>query len=77
MAGFPAEATANVGYGDRSEENVEVKGIDPDWHQIENRTVTLGRPFTYVDVSAPKSPVSWLPRSAGSIPTLCDLRPTS
>ena len=30
-------------------ENVGVVGIDPTWHEIENRTVTMGRPFSYVD----------------------------
>ena len=36
---------------DRTLENVEVLGIDPTWHRIENRPVELGRPFTVVDVS--------------------------
>jgi putative ABC transport system permease protein len=40
---------ANVSYNDRSEQNVRVMGIEPDWHQIENRSVTIGRPFSYVD----------------------------
>ena len=24
-------------------------GIDPAWHEIENRAVTLGRPFSLID----------------------------
>jgi putative ABC transport system permease protein len=41
--------SALVSHADRSEENVEIHGIDPDWHVIENRTVTVGRPFTLID----------------------------
>lgn len=35
--------------GERSEENVQVKGIEPDWHVIENRYVTVGRTFSLID----------------------------
>jgi putative ABC transport system permease protein len=28
---------------------VEVTGIEPSWHEIESRTVTMGRPFTLID----------------------------
>lgn len=38
-----------VGYGDRREEAVQVVGIEQDWHKLENRFVTVGRPFTLVD----------------------------
>ncbi len=38
-----------VRHADRVEENVRVTGIDPDWHQIENRSVILGRPFSLID----------------------------
>src|SRR5215213_5417982 len=34
-----------VSYGTKSEEEVDILGIDPSWHEIENRMVTLGRPF--------------------------------
>jgi putative ABC transport system permease protein len=43
------EFTYPVSNGDHSEENVPVTGIDPDWHIIENRSVTIGRPFTLID----------------------------
>src|SRR5258706_6487745 len=36
--------------GTRSEQNVDVQGIDPAWHKIENRSVALGRQFSLVDV---------------------------
>jgi putative ABC transport system permease protein len=39
-----------VSYGTRSEENVDVQGIDPAWHKIENRSVAIGRQFSLVDV---------------------------
>lgn len=44
-----SDESATIQYGEHSEENVSIKGIDPDWHVIENRTVTLGRPFTLID----------------------------
>jgi putative ABC transport system permease protein len=34
---------------DNSVENVRVKGIQPDWHRIENRPILLGREFSIVD----------------------------
>ncbi len=40
---------ANVASADRAEENVPIHGIEPDWHVIENRYVTTGRPFTLID----------------------------
>jgi putative ABC transport system permease protein len=39
-----------VSYGTRTEQNVDVTGIDPAWHGIENRSVVLGRPFSLIDV---------------------------
>lgn len=30
-------------------ETAAIYGIDPSWHEIENRSVTMGRPFTHVD----------------------------
>jgi len=38
-----------VSYGTKSDETVELTGIDPDWHKVENRSVTMGRPFSLVD----------------------------
>src|SRR5258706_7446038 len=40
----------NVTFGTRSEQNVDVQGIDPAWHKIENRSVALGRRFSLGDV---------------------------
>ena len=39
-----------VVFGTRSEQNVDVFGVDPAWHQIENRSVALGRQFSLVDI---------------------------
>jgi putative ABC transport system permease protein len=38
-----------VAYGSRSEEGVTITGIDSSWHAIENRAVTMGRPFSLID----------------------------
>lgn len=38
-----------VSYGVRTIEGAQVYGINPSWHQIENRSVVLGRPFTLMD----------------------------
>ena len=38
-----------VQFGSHSEENSQIQGIDPDWHVIESRSVTLGRPFSLID----------------------------
>jgi len=38
-----------VRFGDRTVENVEIMGIEPSWHKVWNRAVTLGRQFTVVD----------------------------
>jgi putative ABC transport system permease protein len=38
-----------VHYGTKSEDDVDVTGIDPSWHDIENRKVTIGRTFSHVD----------------------------
>ncbi len=45
ITGFEQE----VRYGQRSVEGVRVAGIDPSWHQVENRSVILGRPFSLID----------------------------
>jgi putative ABC transport system permease protein len=39
-----------VSFGTHSEENVDVQGIDPSWHRIENRWVAIGRQFSLVDL---------------------------
>ena len=41
--------TATVQAGDRVKDLVTVTGIRPDWHEIESRSVTIGRPFTKTD----------------------------
>jgi len=38
-----------VSYGIRSIDGARVTGINPSWHEIENRSVILGRPFTLMD----------------------------
>jgi putative ABC transport system permease protein len=40
----------SVSLGSRTEQNVDVLGIDRAWHKIENRSVTLGREFTLIDI---------------------------
>jgi putative ABC transport system permease protein len=40
----------SVSVGHRTEQNVDVNGIDPAWHKIENRSVVLGRQFSLVDI---------------------------
>ncbi|MBC8105839.1 MAG: ABC transporter permease [Anaerolineae bacterium] len=40
---------ANVTHGDRTVEQVNIAGIEPAWHEIENRSVQLGRPFSLID----------------------------
>ncbi len=39
----------NISYGEESEANVRVRGIDPAWHKINNRKIINGRPFSTVD----------------------------
>ena len=40
---------ATIRYEDKTLENTTVMGIEPDWHQIENRKTTLGRTFNKAD----------------------------
>ncbi len=42
---------ANIQHGDRRRESVNITGIWPDWHVIQNRTTLMGRPFSQVDES--------------------------
>ena len=43
------QTRTTVRHGEREEESVEVLGILPSWHRIENRPVELGRSFSVVD----------------------------
>jgi putative ABC transport system permease protein len=43
------DAQQVLSYGTRTEPNVIVNGIDPSWHDIENRPIVLGRPFSLID----------------------------
>jgi putative ABC transport system permease protein len=38
-----------VSHGQYTEESVDVTGIEPAWHDIENRPIIMGRPFTLID----------------------------
>jgi putative ABC transport system permease protein len=38
-----------VRYGERVIEEVSVTGIDPSWHKVNSRSVTIGRPFSVID----------------------------
>ena len=42
----------SVEYAQSQLESAEVMGIWPDWHEIERRSVILGRPFTQIDENA-------------------------
>ncbi len=41
--------STDVTFGDQSIESARITGIEPAWHQVDGRTVTLGRPFNLVD----------------------------
>jgi putative ABC transport system permease protein len=43
------EQSLTVTHGSKSEDNVAVNGVEPSWHEVENRTVTVGRPFSLID----------------------------
>lgn len=45
---------ASARYGDRTEA-VSLLGIEPSWHDIEDRFVTMGRPFSLIDDSAARN----------------------
>jgi len=38
-----------VRFGERTIDDVRVNGINPSWHEIENRSIKLGRPFSLID----------------------------
>ncbi len=42
-----------VRYGERSVKNVSVNGVEPSWHDIENRSIVLGRKFSVIDETRP------------------------
>ena len=44
-----AEQQKTVSKGQHSLENIPIRGINAAWHNIENRTVVLGRPFSVID----------------------------
>ena len=46
-----SELSLDVGY-DGVSSQVPVTGIDPAWHEIEDRGVTVGRPFSFVDAES-------------------------
>jgi putative ABC transport system permease protein len=39
----------SVTFGTKTEEDASIMGIDPAWHDIENREVVTGRPFSLID----------------------------
>jgi len=43
------DSNYTIAHADRSEEGVTVIGIEPTWHDIENRAVIMGRPFSLID----------------------------
>jgi putative ABC transport system permease protein len=46
------EFSADAQYGDQRKPFVKVQGIRPVWHDIEQRFVTAGRPFSNIDLEA-------------------------
>lgn len=42
--------SAQIQFGDRIERNVRVSGMNQDWHLVEGRSITLGRPFSTIDM---------------------------
>ncbi len=43
------EMAGTVRYGEKMIDGAQITGIEPDWHKIENRFVTIGRPFSATD----------------------------
>ncbi|HZL36339.1 MAG TPA: ABC transporter permease [Tepidisphaeraceae bacterium] len=41
--------SGTVSHGPHVVQNVDIHGIEPSWHQVENRTVVTGRPFSLID----------------------------
>lgn len=44
-----AGMSKTIRFGDRTEEGVQVMGINPSWHKIQNLPVAMGRQFNMVD----------------------------
>jgi putative ABC transport system permease protein len=42
-----------VRFGEKSVKDVDVSGVEPSWHEIENRPLVLGRKFSMVDLTRP------------------------
>ncbi len=42
-----------IRYGEKSVRNVNINGIEPAWHDIENRPIVLGRKISIIDDSRP------------------------
>lgn len=40
---------STIAYGSKTEKDVDVLGIDADWHQIESRNILIGRKFSLID----------------------------
>jgi len=43
----------NVRFGERSVRNVRINGVEPAWHEIENRPIVVGRKLSVIDESRP------------------------
>ena len=43
------EDSVTANNGNRSEDQVPMTGVEPSWHQVENRTILVGRPFSLID----------------------------
>jgi putative ABC transport system permease protein len=44
-----SRSAETVSFGERVLQSVEIFGIEPAWHDIERRSVTMGRPFSAID----------------------------
>ncbi len=44
-----AQFSRQVCFGERQVDGVQVSGIEPAWHRIENRAILEGRPFSLID----------------------------
>ena len=43
------ELSVTASNGTKSEDNVPLLGVEPTWHEVENRPVIIGRPFSLID----------------------------
>lgn len=44
-----ANANVAVSFGERREDNVQIAGVNPSWHKIQNVPVAMGRKFNLID----------------------------